>query len=61
MSLGLKFKLIQNQSKNDYAFIENKNYLLKNLIKKDKSKSKIYRVNYKKYQIPINRVYCTHY
>ena len=45
-----KFKLIQNQSKNDYAFIENKNYLLKNLIKKDKSKSKIYRVNYKKYQ-----------
>jgi len=45
-----KFKLIQSQSKNDYAFIEKKNNLLKNLIKKDKSKSKIYRVNYKKYQ-----------
>ena len=45
-----KFKLIQSQSKNDYAFIEKKNNLLKNLIKEDKSKSKIYRVNYKKYQ-----------
>ncbi len=45
-----KFKLIQSQSKNNYAFIENKNYLLNNLIKKNKPKSKIYRVNYKKYQ-----------
>ncbi len=45
-----KFKLIQNQSKNNYAFIEKKNYLLNSLIKKNKTKSKIYRVNYKKYQ-----------
>ena len=45
-----KFKLIQNQSKKNYAFIEKKNYLLNNLIKKNKTKSKIYRVNYKKYQ-----------
>ena len=45
-----KFKLIQNQSKNNYAYIENKNYLLNNLIRKNKTKSKIYRVNYKKYQ-----------
>jgi len=44
-----KFKLIQNQSKNNYAFIEKKNYLLNNLIKKNKTKSKICRVNYKKY------------
>ena len=45
-----KFKLIQNQSKNNFAFIENNNYLLNNLIRKNKTKSKIYRVNYKKYQ-----------
>ena len=48
--LDPKFKLIQNQSKNNYAFIEKKNYLLENLIRKNKTKSKIYRVNYKKYQ-----------
>jgi len=45
-----KFKLIQNQSKNNYAFIEKKNYFIENLIKKNKTKSKIYRVNYQKYQ-----------
>ncbi len=45
-----KFKLIQHQSKNNHAYIENKNYLLNNLIRKNKTKSKIYRVNYKKYQ-----------
>ena len=46
----VKFKLIKTQSKNSYAFIENKNYLLNNLIKKNKINSKIFRVNYKKYQ-----------
>ena len=46
----VKFKLIKTQSKNSYAFIENKNYLLNNLIKKNKVNSKIFRVNYKKYQ-----------
>jgi len=45
-----KFKLIQNQSKNNYAFIENRNDLLNKLIKTKKIKSKICRVNYKKYQ-----------
>ena len=45
-----KFKLIQNQSKNTYAFIENKNNLFNNLIKKNKIKSKIFRVNYEKYK-----------
>ena len=45
-----KFKLIQNQSKNNYAFIEKKNYLLNNLIKKNNIKSKICRVNYEKYR-----------
>jgi len=45
-----KFKLMQNQSKNNYAFIENRNNLLNNLIKKNKIKSKIYKVNYKNYK-----------
>ncbi len=45
-----KFKLIMNQSKNNYAFIEKKNYFLNNLIQKYKIKSKIFRVNHKKYQ-----------
>ncbi len=45
-----KFKLIRNQSKNNYAFIEKNNFLLNNLIKKNKISSKIYRVNYKNYQ-----------
>lgn len=45
-----KFKLIKNQSKRHYAFIEKKNNLLNNLIKKNKIKSKIFRVNYKKYE-----------
>ena len=47
--IKVKFKLIKNQSKNSYAFIENKNYLLNNLIKINKINSKIFRVNYKKY------------
>ena len=45
-----KFKLIQSQSKNNYAFIEKKNYLLNNLIKKNRINSTIYKVNYKKYK-----------
>ena len=45
-----KFKLIKNQSKKHYAFIEEKNDFLNNLIKKNKIKSKIFRVNYKKYK-----------
>ena len=45
-----KFKLIQSQSKKSYAFIEKQNNILNYLIKKNKIKSKIYRVNYNKYQ-----------
>ena len=48
--INAKFKLIQNQLKNNYAFIENKNNLLVNLIKKNKIKAKIYKVDYKKYK-----------
>ena len=42
--------MIKNQSKNNYAFIEKKNYLLNNLIKKNKIKSRVFRVNYEKYK-----------
>ena len=45
-----KFKLVQNQSKNNYTFIENGNNLLNNLIKKNKIKPKVCRVNYKNYK-----------
>ena len=48
--VNAKFKLIKNQSKNDFAFIEKNNYFLNNLIKKNKIKSKIYKVNYKNYK-----------
>mgnify|MGYP001355973682 CR=1 FL=1 len=48
--VNAKFKLIKNQSKNNYAFIENKNYILNNLIKRNKINSKIYRVKYEKYK-----------
>jgi len=44
-----KFKLIQNQIGKHCAFIENKNIHLNNLIKKNKIKSKIYRINYEQY------------
>jgi len=45
-----KFKLIQNQSKNNFAFIEKKNEILSNLIRNNKIKSKICKVNYKNYK-----------
>mgnify|MGYP001325228649 FL=1 len=48
--INAKFKLIKNQSKNNYAFIERKNYILNSLVKKNKIKSKIFRVNYEKYR-----------
>ena len=44
-----KFKLIENQSNKNYAFIDNNNKILNHLIKKYKIKSKINKVNYKKY------------
>ena len=37
--------MIQNQINKNYAFIENKNTHLNYLIKKNKIKSKIYRIN----------------
>jgi len=45
-----KFKIIQNQSKYNFALIEARNGILNDLIKKNKIKSKIDKVNYKNYQ-----------
>ena len=38
--INAKFKLIQRQSKNNYAFIERKNYILNGLVKKIKLNQK---------------------
>ena len=45
-----KFKLLKNQSSRNYAFIENKSNILNNLIKKNKIRSKIYKIDYKNYK-----------
>jgi len=44
-----KFKLIQTQSKGDYAFVDNKNKIINQLLIKNKIRSKVIIVNYKKY------------
>tara|TARA_B100001250_G_scaffold312894_1_gene274922 strand:- start:2849 stop:4219 length:1371 start_codon:yes stop_codon:yes gene_type:complete len=44
-----KFKIIKNQSKGDHAFIEKKNIYLNKLIKKNKVKSRIHKVDYKNF------------
>jgi len=44
-----KFKLIKNQTKSDFAFIEGKNKILNQFIKRNKIESKIQTVNFKKY------------
>ncbi len=46
-----KFKLIKTQSKGDYAFVDSKNKLINQLLKKNKIRSKVIIVNYKKYLI----------
>jgi len=51
-----KFKLIKNQSKDDFAFIESNNNLLNHLVKKNKVKSKILKVNFKSYLIYDNLI-----
>ena len=44
-----KFKIIKKQKKGDFAFINNNNKFLNKILKKNKIKSKIIYVNYKKY------------
>ena len=45
-----KFKLIKSQSKNNFAFIEDKNNLLNQLIFKNQIKSKVIKIDYAKYK-----------
>ncbi len=45
-----KFKIVKSQQKNDYTFLDNENKFLIQLIKKNRLKSKIIKVNYIKYK-----------
>ena len=45
-----KFKIVKSQGKNDYAFVDKENKFLSQLIKKNRLKSKITKVNYLKYK-----------
>ncbi len=45
-----KFKIVKSQTKNDYAFIENKNDFLNKLVKNNQVKSKVIKINYLKYK-----------
>lgn len=55
-----KFKIVKSQSNKDFTFIENENHFLNGLIKKNKIKSKIIKIDYlknKKYFRQINNIY----
>ena len=45
-----KFKIIKSQNKNNFAFIEDKNNLLNQLIIKNQIKSKVIKIDYPKYK-----------
>ncbi len=45
-----KFKIVKSQGKNNYAFLDKENKFLSQLIKKNRLKSKITKVNYLKYK-----------
>ena len=55
-----KFKIVKSQSNKDFTFIENENHFLNGLIKKNKIKSKIIKIDYlknKKYFRQISNIY----
>ncbi len=55
-----KFKIIKSQKNKDFSFIENENNFLNKLIKNNKIKSKIIKINYlknKKYYRQIDNIY----
>ncbi len=55
-----KFKIVKSQSNNDFTFIDNGNNFLNKLVKKNKIKSKIIKIDYlknKKYFRKINNIY----
>ena len=52
----VKFKLIKNQNKNGYAFINKKEKIFINMIKKLKSKPKIFKVNINSTKNIINKI-----
>ena len=55
-----KFKIVKSQSNNDITFIDNENKFLKELVKKNKIKSKIIKIDHfenKKYCKQIDNIY----
>ena len=51
-----KFKIIKSQQKKDYTFIEDKNNILIKLIKKNKIRSNIIKIDYSKYKKYFNQI-----
>ena len=51
-----KFKIIKSQNKTDFAFIDYNSNFLNELVKKNKIKSKVIRINYLKYLKYFNQV-----
>ena len=45
-----KFKIVKSQNKKDYTFIDNENNFLNQLVKKNRIKSKVLKINYLKYK-----------
>ncbi len=55
-----KFKIVKSQNKKDYTFLDSKNKFLNELVKKNRIKSKVIKINYlkyKKYFRQINNIY----
>ena len=48
--VNAKFKIVKLQTKNDYTFIDSKNKILNELVKKQKIKSKVIKIDYFKYK-----------
>ncbi len=45
-----KFKIVKSQNKNDYTFIDKENNFINELVKKNKIKSKVIKIDYLKYE-----------
>ena len=58
--VNAKFKIVKSQTKNDYTFIDSENKLLNELVKKQRIKSKVIKIDYKKFKkyfILIDNIY----
>ncbi len=51
-----KFKIVKSQNKNDYTFIDDESNFLNTLVKKNKIKSKVIKINYLKYKKYVKQI-----